>query len=129
MRNNYFDEYKIHLTVEGELVQSKSEAIIANALYYNSIKYVYEQPLTLGNKTILPDFTIKDPDTGDVWYWEHCGMMSDKEYVERWRRKERLYAEYGITQDTNLIVTEEYHGEGLNTQKIDAIVKEKFMLL
>ena len=128
VENTYFDEYKIHLTVEGELVQSKSEAIVANALHYNKVKYKYEQPLTLGNKTILPDFTIKDPDTGEVWYWEHCGMMSNKNYVERWRKKEKLYAEHGITQDTNLIVTEEYKGEGLDTQKIDALIKEKFML-
>ena len=126
--NSFFDEYKIHLTVEGELVQSKSEAIIANALHYNSIKYNYELPLTLGNRTIYPDFTIKDPDTGEVWYWEHCGLMSDKDYVKRWRKKEKLYAEHGITQDTNLIVTEEYRGEGLDTQEIDALIKEKFML-
>lgn len=127
--NSFFDEYKIHVTVEGELVQSKSEAIVANALHYNNITYKYEQPLTLGNKTIFPDFTIKDPDTGEVWYWEHCGLMSDKDYVERWRKKEKLYAEHGITQETNLIVTEEYKGEGLNTQEIDALVKEKFLLI
>ena len=32
----------------------------------------------------LPDFTIKV--RGKTFYWEHCGMMDDPVYKEKWER-------------------------------------------
>ena len=31
--------------------------------------------------------TIEDEESGDVWYWEHCGMMNDENYENREIRK------------------------------------------
>jgi len=34
-----------------------------------------------------PDFVIADDDSGETYYWEHLGMMSDPEYRKRWSSK------------------------------------------
>ena len=73
----------IHKTVRGELVRSKSEVIIANALHYNGLDYEYEPELRLEDKVKRPDFKVEDYDTGVVWYWEHCGMMTDTGELQR----------------------------------------------
>ena len=126
--NTFFDEKLIHKTVRGELVRSKSEVIIANALFYNGLSYEYEPELILEGKIKRPDFKITDADTGEVWYWEHCGMMSDTKYAKRWADKESFYAKNGILLGKNLIVTEEYDGEGLASDQIDAMIKDIFDL-
>ena len=125
---SFFDEKLIHKTVRGELVRSKSEVIIANALFYNGLTYEYEPELIVGGRVKRPDFKIIDGDTGDVWYWEHCGMMSDSKYAKRWADKEKYYKKNGIERGKNLIVTEEFSGEGIDSDQIDAIIKETFEL-
>lgn len=124
----FYDEKLIHKTVRGELVRSKSEVIIANALYYNGLDYEYEPELVLEGRIKRPDFKIVDGDTGDVWYWEHCGMMSDAKYAKRWADKEKFYAKNGIKRGQNLIVTEEFAGEGLESDKIDEMIRDIFCL-
>lgn len=124
----YFDDKLIHKTARGELVRSKSEVIIADALFHNNLDYQYEPELVLEGKVKRPDFKIIDADTGDVWYWEHCGMMSDAKYAKRWADKEQFYAKNGIVRGQNLIVTEEHDGEGLDSHKINELIKEFFMI-
>lgn len=126
--DTFFDEKLIHKTAKGELVRSKSEVIIANALFYNGLTYEYEPTLVLGGRVKRPDFKIIDADTGDIWYWEHCGMMSDNRYAKRWADKEQFYAKHNIVRGKNLIVTEEFAGEGLESNKIDELIKETFDL-
>ena len=68
-----------------EKVRSKSELNIANALAARGIPYKYECPLTLKNGiTIYPDFTILNVKERKVIYWEHRGMMDDKEYAKKY---------------------------------------------
>ena len=126
--DTFFDEKLIHMTARGELVRSKSEVIIADALFHNGLDYKYEPELVLEGKVKRPDFKIVDADTGDIWYWEHCGMMSDARYAKRWHDKEKFYAKNGIERGKNLIVTEEFQGEGLDSYRINEMVKEIFML-
>ncbi|MEE3440399.1 MAG: hypothetical protein VZR07_10670, partial [Ruminococcus sp.] len=45
-------------TQRGEIVRSKSEVIIADALYYANIPYHYEKPIKVGDRVIYPDFTV-----------------------------------------------------------------------
>ena len=124
----FFDEKLINKTARGELVRSKSEVIIADALFHNGLDYQYEPELILEGRVKRPDFKIVDADTGEEWYWEHCGMMSDPRYVKRWKDKEAFYAKNGIVKDKNLIVTEEHAGEGLDSFKINEMIKDIFML-
>ena len=128
VNGTFFDEKLIHKTARGELVRSKSEVIIADALFHNGLEYQYEPELVLEGKVKRPDFRIIDADTGDEWYWEHCGMMSDVKYAKRWHEKEAFYAKNGIIRGKNLIVTEEYAGEGLDSHMIDEIIKATFEL-
>ncbi len=125
--NKYFDENKIHKTLKGDLVRSKSEVIIANILYdyerKGDIKYYYEKELILKDNSIrIPDFTIKT-DLGDVWYWEHCGMMTDINYKMHWETKKKIYEENGIIEGKNLIVTYDDEKGGIDAVKIEEIIK------
>lgn len=62
-----YEDKLIHRTVRGELVRSKSEVAIANALYYHHIDYEYEPELKLEDKIKRPGFKVEDYDTGVVW--------------------------------------------------------------
>lgn len=126
--NKYYDENKIHKTIKGELVRSKSEVIIANMLYNyeksGDIKYYYEKELLLKDNSVrLPDFTIKT-DLGDTWYWEHCGMMTDINYKMYWEAKKKIYEENGIIEGKNLIVTYDDEKGGIDTAKIEEVINK-----
>ncbi len=123
---SFYDEKLIHRTARGELVRSKSEVIIANALYSKNLKYLYEPELILQGKVKRPDFKITDVKTGKDWYWEHCGMMSDAKYAKRWEDKEKFYAQNGIIEGKNLIVTKEYENEGIKSDEIYSIIERIF---
>ena len=118
----FYEERLIHKTARGELVRSKSEVIIANALYHHGIEYEYEAELVVGGRTKYPDFTIMDYDTGDTWDWEHCGMMSDPLYKARWEEKKRFYSENGIIENVNLIVTYDDENGGLDSSRIENLI-------
>ena len=125
VNNKFFNDGRIHRTIRGERVRSKSEVIIANALYSNNVNYEYEAKLQLGEHCKSPDFKIID-DLGNIWYWEHFGRMSDPSYAKSARDKEAFYRKNGIMRDKNLIVTEEYNYEGLDSKAIDDLVKKYF---
>lgn len=97
---NYFDEDehqrdRIYATVQGDLVRSKSEVIIANLLNQYNIDYEYEKKL-IGEdgEVIEPDFTIYLLN-GEKYYWEHLGMIGLEEYDNNWMRKIKIYEKYG----------------------------------
>lgn len=101
-----------YATLTGDFVRSKSEVIIANALYANKISFIYEKPLFLpdAEKPLYPDFTIYTACQNKVVYWEHLGLMDDAVYQEKWHLKERRYAAAGISPRAgNLIITQESH--------------------
>lgn len=124
----FLDERLIYLTENGDLVRSKSEWIIADKLRAAGIKYQYEQPLLLDGVERLPDFTIRDDDSDQVWYWEHNGMLSEAGYRSRWERKLAAYLKAGIRPPPipsnddgrvgTLLTTEEREGTGLDLEAI-----------
>lgn len=119
--DRYYAENLVYKTERGEMVRSKSEVIIANMLYENHIPYTYEKELDVGGFKKIPDFTIEDEESGDIWYWEHCGMMNDDNYKKRWEAKKKFYAENGIVEGKNLIITEE-DGHGFDSSEIKKII-------
>ena len=123
--NQFYEDRLVHRTAHGELVRSKSEVIIANALHYHHLDYVYEPELVLDGKIKRPDFRIEDADTGDVWYWEHCGMMDDPKYRKRWEEKKSFYQKHGIREGENLIVTYDENGS-LDSKKVEEIIRDVF---
>lgn len=121
----FFEERLVHKTVRGELVRSKSEVIIANALHYHGLEYIYEPELILEGKMKRPDFKVVDDDTGEEWYWEHCGMMDDPKYRKHWEDKKAFYKKNGIEEGKNLIVTYDENGS-LDSQKVEEIIQDVF---
>lgn len=111
--NDYHNENKIYETNQGELVRSKSETLIANMLYEHQedILYKYEMPLDIrvsGRvKTIYPDFTILNKNTGKITYLEHAGRMDDPEYANTLIKKINNYVLNGIMPGEDLIITYE----------------------
>ena len=96
------------------MLRSKSELTIYQLMLEKGLKPRYEPKITINDVTILPDFVIENDDRGITYYWEHCGMMHNEEYVERWNRKLEFYRENGILpyqegggSKGTLIVTEE----------------------
>ena len=111
-------------TKRKERVRSKSELNIANALADHEIPYKYECPLQLKNgMTIYPDFTVLDVKRRRELYWEHRGMMDDKDYARKSVLKMKGYLQNGIYLGDELIITEETSTAPLGTNEINAIIK------
>jgi len=129
-RGKFYEERLIHRTLRDEMVRSKSELTIADRLYSNHIDYLYEHPLTINGRTRYPDFTIEDAESGRKFYWEHCGMLLDPQYRERWERKLEWYRDNGILpwqegggSSGTLIVTEDSEEGGISSKEIEDIIK------
>ena len=106
-------------------MRSKSEVIIADALYDSKIVYTYEKELPLGDDGInILDFTIEDVESGYTYYWEHCGMMSDENYRRRWEAKRTVYEKHGIIEGDNLIVSYDSLTGSIDSQEIRKLIKQ-----
>ena len=130
-----FLEHKlIHATRRGDLVSSKSEIVIADILHEleqeGLLRYTFEKPMMLGGIQRWPDFTIEVG--GEIWFWEHSGMLDQKSYRERWERKKAGYAAEGITiwSEANpvgrLIVTDDSGGAGLDSGALHGLANRLF---
>ena len=126
-RNTYKPESIIHDTIRGEKVRSKSEAMIANAVFNYKLAYFVERPLRLKNKQIIyPDFTILNPNTLEEVYWEHFGMMDSPEYANDAVRRIQLLDNEGIKLGKNLICTFESSIAPLSSAMIESYIKQFF---
>ena len=130
IEGGFFEERLIHRTRRGEMVRSKSEVIIADCLNSLGVDYLYERELTVDGTTKFPDFTIESAETGNIFYWEHCGMLHVPEYRKRWEAKLRWYADRGILPHEDgggergtLIVTRENERGGISSQDIEKVIR------
>jgi len=111
-------------TKKNERVRSKSEVIIANSLYDAGIPYIYELPIKLRNGvTVHPDFTILKIKTRETLYWEHLGMMDDREYVRDNMTKLSEYRQANIISGSNMILTFESSRNPLSIKDIQQVIK------
>ena len=97
----------VHETDFGLLVRSKSEQLLANALYAYEIPFHYEEELihqTGIRRRIFPDFTILLPN-GEMILWEHLGLLSRRGYCESTAEKLQIFQLSGYTIGRNLILT------------------------
>ena len=112
-KNNMYPENLRFETEQGEFVRSKSEVIIANLLYKHrkDILYKYERPLEIVEeekvKTVYPDFTIINLNTGRIVYWEHAGRMDDNRYATDFVKKINGYIANGLLIGKDVIYTYE----------------------
>lgn len=92
----YLEKNLIHQASDGRMLRSKSELLIYQRMLDKGLVPMYEKPLVIKEVEKLPDFTIEDDDAGINYYWEHCGMLYDKGYAERWEEKYQWYLANGI---------------------------------
>lgn len=125
-RNELHQEGLIHKTNGELMVRSKSEVLIALQLQMRQIPFRYECLLQLGNHKCYPDFTIKHPRTGRIYYYEHFGMMDDEDYRKNAFAKMQLYAQHGIILGINLIATFETQSHPLEVDLVKEIIDYYF---
>lgn len=127
--STYYQENLIHKTLSGQYVRSKSEVIIANTLYQHKLPFRYECGINLGGTKFYPDFTILHPQTKQIIYWEHFGMMNDPTYRDSAYNKMKLFGDYQIIPSINLITTYETKSHPINSYKVEQLVQEYFGIL
>jgi len=137
VEGQYLEKNLIHQASDGKMLRSKSELLIYQRLIDNNLNPLYEKKLTIKEVEKLPDFTIENEESGEVYYWEHCGMLFDDEYKQRWEEKHQWYKENDILEDGGpngtLIVTEDKAFEiedgsvrgAISVKEIDEIIKVK----
>ena len=122
------DEYEYsYYTDGGERVRSKSEIMIANKFLQRQIPYIYEPSLTLGNRTVYPDFMILNIRTRQSFYYEHLGMMDSPDYSTKAILKLNSYIMNGYFPGQGLLFTMETTQKPLDMRILDALI-DKFLL-
>ncbi|MBQ7248172.1 MAG: hypothetical protein IJS22_08815 [Lachnospiraceae bacterium] len=103
---DFYPGKRIFQTNRGELVRSKSEVLIADALDRAGIPYVYEKTRYLKGFGIThSDFSILNIRKRQEIVWEHNGMMGDPDYAESTVKKNAAYIKNGYVLGDNLIYT------------------------
>lgn len=125
--NTKYPEQLIHKSLSGNIVRSKSEAMIDMTLYLNKIPFRYECLLELNNISLFPDFTILHPHTGKIFYWEHFGMMDDPNYSKSAYSKLQLYNTHQIYPSINLITTFETKESPLSSDLVEKMIQHYFL--
>ena len=120
--NPHHPEQLVHKTFSGRIVRSKSEVIIDNALTINKIPFRYEAALELGSSLIYPDFTIRKPQSGDIIYWEHFGMMDNLSYSNKAFSKMQLFTQNNILPSIQLITSFETKDCPLTVETVEKII-------
>lgn len=126
-RNMKYPEHLIHKSSSGNMVRSKSEALIDMILHINNIPFRYECALQLGESTIYPDFTILHPHKMKIYYWEHMGLMDNPFYAQKVPSKLQLYISNNIIPGIQLITTYETKDNPLSVEMVKGIVDYYFL--
>ena len=126
-QNENYPQQKIYKTITGQYVRSKSEVMISMILYKYNIPFRYECALKLGDRVIYPDFTIKHPRTGKIYYYEHFGRMDDVSYCKKACAKIELYSLNGIMPTIQLLATFETSDNPLTPEAVEQLVKQYFI--
>lgn len=125
--NPYRPEQLIYKCIGGITVRSKSESMIVTALTAHQIPFRYECALQLGGKVVFPDFTIRHPKTGEVYYYEHFGLMDNANYAESACAKIQLYISHNIIPTIQLITTYETKEHPLTSDMIEKVIESYFL--
>ena len=122
----YKPEQLKHPAMDGTLMRSKSEVIIANILLLAGIPFVYEVPIFIDGKMVLPDFTILSLiDLKTEIIIEHQGMVFVEEYAEKYIRSLKLYLQQSYwIPNKNLFFTFDDAKETLDTQQVTDILRK-----
>lgn len=125
--NIYRAEERKYKTRRGDMVRSKSEAIIADILHELKIPYHYEKALRLSTGEFrYPDFTLLKVSERKEYYMEHFGLFDDVGYRNASLRKLNEYGANGICTGKNLILTFETTDNPLDIEGIRQMLSNIF---
>lgn len=110
-----------HITANGLIVRSRGEVILLDLLDQYDVRFEYEKKVVINGVTLCPDVTIEKDQ--DVIYWEHCGLPGTPDYDQRWAEKKALYAEAGILEGKNLIVTYDNEDGSIDAENIRYLIE------
>ncbi len=108
-------------------MRSKSELAISEAFYKYEVPFRYEQLLEIGAYKAAPDFMPRNKRTGEQFYWEHCGMPENEEYMKHHKWKMNLYESVGIVPWKNLIVSYDGADGTLNIAEIESVIRNRLL--
>ena len=126
--NEAYPQALKHPCPSGNVVRSKSEAMIDLLLNQYGIPYRYECELKLDNISFYPDFTLFNPVSGQLVYWEHFGMMDDPQYSLNASRKISRYIAGNIIPGINLIMTFETSSNPLSGVITESKIEEYLLI-
>ena len=126
-KNPNYSQYLKHRTSTGELVRTKSEALIYEKLKEYKLAYRYENQLMAGNTAIYPDFTIRRTD-GKIFYWEHAGRCDLQSYRDDLIWKIKTYESLGIGQWDNLIISFDVEDGRIDMREVESQIKNKLII-
>lgn len=122
-------ESHTHETVTGEMVRSKSEQIIYDALVAAGISFHYEEffgyTLEDGSK-MYPDFTIFLPD-GSTMIWEHFGLLGEIGYCLDNGYRINTYHHKGFVIGRDLILTQDDSKGNCSSAQIQQVIDEQIL--
>lgn len=138
--HSFEKECPVLRSAKGERMRSKSEVIIANALFHFRVPYRYEFPLRLKisscsreesskKKTIVvsPDFTCLNKKKRKEFIWEHFGLIDNSAYASNMALKLDEYQKNGFFPGENLIMTFETSERPLDYETVEMLVR-KYLL-
>jgi len=121
----YKPEQLKHPAMDGTMMRSKSEVIIANMLIQAGIPFVYEAPLFINGKNVLPDFTILSLiDLKTEIIIEHQGMIFVDEYANKFIRSLRLFLQTDWIPNKNLFFTFDNAQETIDPGQVLSILRK-----
>lgn len=118
-------DYRIK-TLRGDYVRSKSEALIADKLFLAGLHYRYESPLRIGKLTYYPDFQIMHPLNGEIYLWEHFGLLNDPNYATKMVEKIDSYSEIGFVLGKNFMASLETNSCPINIDLVEKSIETVF---
>lgn len=121
----YKPEQLKHEALDGTMMRSKSEVIIANMLILAGIPFVYEVPIFINGEMLLPDFTILSLiDLKTVIIIEHQGMVYVDEYADKFIKSLKLYLKSDWIPNKNLFFTFDNARETLDPNQVTSILRK-----
>lgn len=120
--SDFHEEHLTSTAADGTPRRSKGELLIGSQLDQYKIPYRYEA-LAHPDLPYRPDFMIRRPKDGKVFFWEHLGLVNDRDYMTASRRKLEAYEDVGIVPWDNLIITYDQADGGINEKLIVAMIQ------
>lgn len=121
----YKPEQLKHPALDGTMMRSKSEVIIANIMLMAGIPFVYEVPIFIDGQMLLPDFRILSLiDLKTVIIIEHQGMVFVDDYADKFIRSLKQYLRSEWIPNHNLFFTFDNAKETLDVKQVMSILRK-----